>query len=92
MKTSLVWLVVVRDESFRNFFSCRSRTDRAVFQAPGGYWVESRHRVPGVPPLDPPGRNSPGIQMTSSRKVRQESKAHRDSLSPQRLSSKPCDS
>jgi len=50
-----------------SFFPAGVGRTGAVFQAPGGYWVESRHRVPGVPthwilPAEPLGHPDDRLQ------------------------------
>jgi hypothetical protein len=67
MRASLL-VMVVHDESFRNFFPAGVvRTGAGFWGRPGGYWVESRHRVPEfrdwIPRL-----NRPGIRMTVFKK------------------------
>ena len=92
MKTSLVWLVGCAMRVFETFVPAGVVRTGAVFQPRVGIGWSAGTAFREFPPLDPPGRNSPGIQMTSSRKARQESKTHRDFLSPQRLNSERCHS
>ena len=74
---------------FETFFPAGVVRTGAGFSGAGWVLGGERHCVPGVPTLDP-RLNSPGIRMTSSKKARQESKAPRDFLSPQRISSERC--